>query len=285
MLHIKPIQPQSANQIVSSVYKEIRQILLIDAIPLVFQYMANYEDYLLFMWDRMKANIASHGFQEQTDEIGRFSAKAIIEIYQPSSYLFDFMKQFGQPEQKQIAETVNRLMHVNTTLFLLTLDLREGMKSIFIGTQRITQFTSQKEENFNEFMDKEMGLSVENQSKQVQDASKMLAPLFGTNALIVSHYPDFFSHIAIEMEKLKNTQEYLEKRVEMERMGLHALSSFVQPLGCSYQEFLTLVSGKEYVSELVYLLTDTFPSQFPHLVSTTSLMQLALHLQENSLVM
>lgn len=284
MLHIRPIQPSNASGAVLSIYEEIRQAFEIDTIPLLFQYMANYEQYFQFMWDRMKANIQSDGFQEQADAIGIFSAKAIIDVYQPSSFLLEFIKQLHPLEQQEIGETIKRLMRINTMLFLLTLDLREGMKSIFIGTQRITQFASTRGEDFTTFMQEEMGLSVQNQSKEVQEASKMLAPLFGSNALVVSHYPDFFAHISVEMEKLRNTSAYLEKRVEMEHVGLKALSSFVQPLGCSYQEFLKLVAGKEHVNELLYLLSDTFPSQFPHLVLTTSLMQYSLHLKGGSLV-
>lgn len=281
MLHIKPIQPAAANKTVNAIYTEIRQVLHTDIIPLIFQYMANYEKYLMFVWERMKANIDSSGFQEQSDAMGMFAAQTIVEVFQPSSHLLEFMKQIHPRERQEIAETVKRLKQLNIILFLLTLDLREGMKSIFIGTQRLTKDATSGQD-INQFIKEEMGLSLQNQSKELQEASKMLAPLFGANAVVVSHYPDFFGHIALEMEQLRQSPVYLEKRVELEHIGLAALSSFVQPVSCSYDEFLMLTAGTTYVTEILYLLTDMFPSQFPHLVLTTSLMQYSLHLKENS---
>jgi hypothetical protein len=259
------------------VYKDIQKVLDLETVPLVFQYIANYEQYFFFLWERMKINIQAQSFTTLCTDVQSFATQVIEVIADPSDSLQTFVQKIHPLEKDRINETITLLEKTNTTLMLLLIDLRESLKSIFIGTQRLTQYASgMNERNFTEFMHEETSLTNNFEEQEISEATKMLAPLFGTNTLIISHFSDFFSHIALDMQKMKNTEAYLKSRVALEHLALQSITNFVQPLGISYQEFLKLTSEKPYINELLYLLTDSFPSQFPHLVFTTACMKYVL---------
>ena len=98
----------------------------------------------------------------------------------------------------------------------------------------------------------------------------------GNNTLLISHYPDFFANVAMEMENLKNMPAYLHLRVELEHQAFQKIDLFETPLECSYIDFMRMTEGVSYTDEIIFLLKDTFPSHFPHLVLTTAVMKNAL---------
>jgi hypothetical protein len=82
--------------------------------------------------------------------------------------------------------------------------------------------------------------------------------------------------MAMEMKQLKNMPVYLHLRVELEHQAFARIEEFAYPLDCSYVDFMYMTDGISYTDEILFLLKDTFPSQFPHLVLTTAVMKQAL---------
>jgi hypothetical protein len=276
-MHLRPILQKDASPEIALVYQEIQRLFAIETVPLVFQYIANYEQYFFFLWERMKRNIQAENFPNLCHDIQTFAGQIIEVIETPSESLQKFIHQIHPAEKQYIQETITLLENTNTTLLLLLIDVRESLKSIFIGTQRLTQYASaMKARPVTEFEEIDTYLVKTVQEQHISEATNMLAPLFGKNSIMISQYPDFFAFIAEEMEKLKNTEAYLKSRVTLEHLTLQSITHFVQPLGLSYQEFLKLTQGKPYINELLYLLSDGFPSQFPHLVFTTACMKYLL---------
>lgn len=270
MLHIKPIQEKDASEKVSFVFQDIKQTLNSEVVPLFFRYLANYEDYLLYIWDKIKINVTSDYFQEGVREVHTFVLDGISEIYTPSRSMMKFLAEIHPQEKEQIKETVTKLIALNAQLMLLTIGIREGVKGVHIKHDLLGEYSTspqEVEEIFGEF-----SIHRFQQEKEMAAASKMLAPLFGSQALMVSHYPDFFAHVAREMDELVRTESYLTKRVELEHLGLKKISHLPYSLGCSYAEIAHFAAGKPYFSELLYILSETFPSQFPRLVFTSEVM-------------
>jgi hypothetical protein len=137
--------------------------------------------------------------------------------------------------------------------------------------------SSYEETVFDAFInEKIMHSNIREQQKDVVPATKMLSPLFGSSSLVVSKYPAFFAHVAKEMEELMKTEKYLHERVAMEQQALIRASNLQYPLGCSYAEIASLAGKKPYFSELLYILSETFPTSFPRLLFTSSLMKQVL---------
>ena len=272
MLRIKPIAEEHASEQVREVYQDIKKTLDAPVVPLVFQYIANFEEYFVYQWGKIKTNIQSPYFLEVVKEVIDFSNKEVVSIYSPSSQMSHFIHGLHTEEKMQIKKTVVDLQRLNAKLLILMIGLREGVKGVIIGQDEMLQLDVRQYEVdiFDLFHTKYA------QESDIEPASRMLAPLFGNNSLAISQYPTFFATIAQEMEALIRSEDYLWKRVELERVAMKDAFGLPYSLGTSYPEIMTYAGHRPHLHELIYILAETFPSQFPRLLMTTSVMQIAL---------
>lgn len=272
MLHIQPISEEKANEKVLEVYLDIKRSLQVSIVPLLFQYVANFEEYFLYVWEKLKANIQSEYFRDSVKNIVDFTDKEVQEIYTPSHKMISFTTQLHSVEKEDLLDTIKKLQNLNSKLLILTIGMREGLKGVHVKEELLLK---QSADISKEFFQTFSNVVTESTKKQAASSARMLAPLFGTQALAFSHYSDFFSHVSDDMDNLVGTEEYLTKRVELEREVLKKTDHLL-PLGCSYQEVARYAMGKSHFGELLYILTETFPSQFPRMLFTSLVMQLSL---------
>jgi len=276
LFHIKPIPPEKASDEVISVYNDITKTLHITSIPLVFQYIAIYDRYFFYLWDRIKQNLLSDEFRASCAEIKEITYQTVPMLPSPTSLLKNTVEELHPSERYGITEAVNMLDDTNIKLMLLTIGIRESLK----GVPHIKQLLPSEQQDVQKNLDsvwqiERMALQGAHDT-ELSHATRMLAPLFGNNTLMISHYPEFFASVASEMEQLKNMPAYLHLRVELEHLSFEMIERFAVPLDCSFIEFMRMTDGKPYTDELLFLLKDTFPSHFPHLVLTTAIMKNAL---------
>ncbi len=258
--------------------------LHLNAVPLVFQYIAVYEKYLLYVWERIKRNLESDSFHNSCAELKEITYQTISMLPTPSVQLKNFVQEIYPGQRYEITEVVNILDDTNIKLMLITIAIRESLK----GIPHIAQLLPDEQKAIEEHLDSVWQVERKElqgmNHKDVTQANRMLAPLMGNNTLIVSHYPDFFATVAMEMEVLKDMPAYLHLRVVMEQQTFERIDRFIQPLECSYVDFLRMTEGIPYTDEIVFLLKDTFPSHFPHLVLTTAVMKNALASKHSSIL-
>lgn len=282
MLHINPIKENEAKEQISILYKDIKQTFNIEIVPLIFQYVANFEEYFVYLWGKVKANILDPQFQISTKELSSFTNQAIAEIYIPSQRIIEFSEKINPVELEKIEKTVKELEEINAKLMILMIAVRESIKGVLIGVKLLEGKTNvfnygqdfKDNENIKEQIIEQSLQGT--QSNEINEASKMLAPLFGDQSIIVSHYADFFTQIAMEMDGLLKQEGYLAKRVAIEKQALIAVDKFQHALDCSYAEMIKMIKDKPYFDELLYLLSETFPSQFPRLLLTSAVMNCIL---------
>ncbi len=274
MFHLQPVSEEKASAQVRTVYIEIEQTLTVTIAPLVFQYIANYENYFLFLWQQIKANVVTSSFQAAHTETIRFAKQATSRIYTPSPVMADFITTISPLERQQIMDTISLLERINATLLLLTIGIRESLKGINIGQQHIAEYTAQAvNEPSSFFTDPSNIYSSSRERTEINNTVSLLSPVFGSQAIQISQYPQFFSYIAMEIEALVMSEDYLRERVFLEQKTIQFAGTFTHPLGCSYTQLLNMIKGQPYFDELLYILVDTFPSQFPKLVFTTAVMR------------
>ncbi|HXS15529.1 MAG TPA: hypothetical protein VN711_05330, partial [Candidatus Saccharimonadales bacterium] len=239
MLHIRPVREDGASPEIQRVYADIKQTFGIELVPLVFQYIAGFQEYFFYVWEKIKQNVQSDFFVHSTGEVISFSRETIPHIYHPSRAALSFVDTLHPEERNHIGETVSQLERVNANLFLITIGMREGLKGIDIGKHLLKDKTEEitiVEEVFDQFINNNIMRQNLREQQELQGASKMLAPLFGASNLMISRYPEFFGKIAEEMDHLVRTEFYLSTRVGLERLGILTVNNLAYPLGTSYRE-------------------------------------------------
>jgi Halocarboxylic acid dehydrogenase DehI len=283
LFHIKPIPPEKAEHHVGEIYKDITETLHITTVPLVFQYTANYPQYFFYLWERTRANLFSDEFHNSVAEMKEITYQTVPVLPTPSPPLRAMIEELHPSERYGITEIVNLLDDVNIRLTLLTIAIRESLKGIPHSKQFLPE-EQDRERYLNSVWQIERVALQGVHDKELTDATRMLAPLLGENTLMISHYPDFFAKVASEMEQLNNMPAYLHLRVELEHLVFERIQRFDVPLECSFVDFMKMTDGQPYTDELLFLLKDTFPSHFPHLMLTTAVMKNALAAMENTVV-
>lgn len=278
MLHIRPITEKDASPAIAKVYEDIKKTLHIHFVPLLFQYIAGFEEYFLYAWEKQKQNIQSEYYQKTAAEIIGNSEKSVASIYHMSKDMQVFLSHIQTGEKQHILQTSQELEVLNANLLILTIGLREGVKGVVVGQQILPKSATEYEETvFDQFINQKiMHANLKNEEKDIIPAERMLAPLFGNSEIIVNQYPAFFATVAHEMEELVKTEKFLNERVLMEQHVLTKALQLPYPLGCSYSEIAGFAGKKPYFSELLYILAETFPTKFPRLVFTSALMKLAV---------
>lgn len=285
MLHLQAIREDKATPTVQQLYAKVKAVLHTHTVPLVFQYLANFENYFVYLWEQLEANLTHPSFQAFTNEAKDFSYQAIAQLYSPNPQLTDFVLHMHPAEKQHIAQTAEELAVINSSLLITLISMRESLKGVMIGTPQL-HATTYIYKNMPEIFQNTQEIflkSVPQASQEITEATKMLAPLFGQNTLVISQYPDFFIYIAQAMEQLIKKEDYLRERVELERIVLRITERLPCPIENSYQKLVELAGGQPYFTELLYLLSETFPSQFPRLVMTSSLMKRSLLAQSTAL--
>lgn len=282
MLRLKPLPEEKAPEFTKSIYDAIKTSLQTPSVPLYFQYLGNYPDYLAYLWNILVPNIQAQGFIRFSGRIREMAHASVAVIYTPSEHAKILSSQMHPSEKEQIEKTITELRAVNITMMILTIAVRESLKGVHVSAKEITDrsfgtsIEQQPERTIDEIV-RESLLSVSSpvSEKQELDAkvASMLVPVYGSNALMLSKYPAFFSLCAIELENVMKTEAYLKTRVEMEKITHLLLLQLPSPIHISYKETAKMLFDKPYAGDLLFLLKDTFPSHFPKLVLATEMME------------
>lgn len=274
MIAISPIRQGDEPADITPLYQSIKQTLQTTTVPLIFQYLATFPVYFHSMWSQVEKNVTDDVFIQSADSINLFAQSAIAHIYQPSNKMEFILEDIRQTNQSnQIATSVNALSSVTSVLYLVSIALRESMKGIHLGLKHIGKsYTDERNEDL--FTDVSSDLFS---SQQTSLASSKQSLTKTSQSLQTSSFAKFLSETDEEMKKLRKREEYLHRRVALEKFALAKLPLLRHPLDSSFRSVALQQASEKNFPELIYILADLFPTQTPHKLLTTSTMITALN--------
>ncbi len=283
MRWLKPIEEAQASSKVRDIYQEVKRQLHSPFTPLLFQLVANYEDYLEYLWQQVKANLQSSSFLTLPPKVAHYAEHVTTEWVDLHPTLREFVARLAPSEKEELKKTADDLTAINATLTLLTIAERESLKGIPVGVLKLVSKASTQANTFAEIKVEQFAhyslLAGEQPSTQLSPAAALLAPLTGNQQLAISRYAQFFEIVGHFMDKLLKTETYLKHRVILEELVQNLVPQIPQPLTIKQQQFMDLTENSpqaKHVHELFFLLYDLFPSKFPHMVFTSAIMKQAL---------
>ncbi len=283
MLRLKPLPEEKAPEQTKHLYDAIKNALDVPSIPLFFQYIGNYPDYLNYIWEIVSPNIGTEGFERCCAQVVQMATSAVGVIYTPVEEVKVLSSEMHPSEKEQISHTVAELRTLNVKMMILTIAIRESMKGVHVSAKQLenssrTSFTEpEAEKTIDEIVQESLLAVASSTSSPVQSldakVANMLVPIYGANSLIISKYPAFFSLSAKELERVMKTEAYLKTRVEMEKITHLLLMQLPSPIHISYVETAKMLFNKPHAGDLLFVIKDTFPSHFPKLVIATEMME------------
>lgn len=271
MLSIAPIPEGHESNEITPVYTAIKQVLRAPHVPLIFQYLAVFPTYLSYMWKQVEKNIADPLFLDQTHSIRQFGDHAMGQIYHPSKKIAFLVDTIDTMHQKEtILSSVDNLSRVTSILYLVSIAIRESFKGIQLGLKQIGVHTIDSEREI--FSDFSADLSLEHVNTQGGDRNLSHT----SQSLTTSYFAPFLREIESEMKELLKRETYLHRRVALEKFALSKLNLLREPIDSSFRTVSQMASSQKAFPELIYILSDLFPTQTPHKLLTTSVMKIAL---------
>lgn len=280
MLSLKPISEDKANHDVAQIYGSIKQTFELANVPIVFQYLAVFPKYLSYIWQQALTNLRDISFKTQSAEIEKFAQSAIQSVFTPSPLSEIFLEKLdGRAEKHELANFVKNFSRMNASLYLFSLAIRESLKGRYLGIKQIGEKLEEKEKNtFNDLSegffagenkeDKKNTFVEAHPDKRITASQK--------SAITTSIFAQFFEVMEKEMEGLLKKENYLTRRVELERFALSKLHLMPHPLESSISTIFTKAYDHPQFPELIYLTSDLFPTQTPFKLMAGAVMKESL---------
>lgn len=277
MLAIKPVPESEASDEIQSLYRAIKQILGTNTTPLLFQYLAVFPAYLSYIWQQLERNLDDGEFKKQTQEIEDFALSGVSEIYTPNAATKVFIQSIeGRVEQLNLLQFTTSLRHTNAILYLLTLAIRESVKGMHLGIKKLEERVSPQEHRIFEDLTEGFFSPVDTQPSTALTPTQTSVDSGNQQRLATAPYSDFFKLMQWEMNALVKREDYLFRRVALERFALTKLDTLPHPLESSFATVIRYSGGSEHFQELLYILAELFPTQTPYKLSASGVMTKAL---------
>ncbi len=285
MLSLKPVSEKEASREVAEIYSSIKQTFGLTNVPIVFQYLAVFPKYLSFIWDQALANLNNVEFKNQAKEIENFARIAIGSIYIPQTLTKLFLEKIEERAEKfELTKFVTTISQMNASLYLLSLATRESLKGKYLGIKQIGERLADEEKSvFNDLSEGFLHPS-ENSMKgntDIRTHSTTQLTYKSPQGITTSVFAQFFDIMEKEMEKLLKEEKYLTRRVELERFALSRLQFMPHPLDSSITSIFREAYDNPQFPELIYLISDLFPTQTPFKLMASAVMKEALSQNPN----
>lgn len=278
MLTLTPVAEKDASSEIARLYQSIKQSFGIATVPLIFQYLAIFPAYFAYIWQQMATNLADNQYRVFTNDIYTFARQAIDSIYTPSPLTQMIKKQLQESaEAYELLQFINQSTFLHSCLYLLSLALRESVKGTHFGVKQLPRQASRAETTI--FEDITEGFTTETKSEKETVVPTSIAKR-GAASLTTSFTKKYFDSIRLEMDSLIKREEYLIRRVALEKFALTKLPLLPHPFESSIKTIFQKTSNDPSYPELIYLLAELFPTQAPFRLMATAVMKRTLFWQE-----
>ncbi len=116
MINLKPLPENEVTDDIRSVYADISLQMQSSAIPLLFQYLANYPDYLIYAWSKISATIQTPQFVQSEKQLTYLSDAMISVIYKTSPFMESFAKDLQTHELFNLQLTIAEIIRLNAVV-------------------------------------------------------------------------------------------------------------------------------------------------------------------------
>lgn len=285
MIHIEPIVESASTENTAAIYIDIASTLKLHRSPVFFRMIANFEDYLSFIWEKIKPNLVDPEFNCIVDDLDDFILRLLEDVYVPSDEAKSFLQEYVADfhSKRILSQEIEKVNHVSSQMAIVFIAVREAVKGWAIGAKKIAAESPSASRTTREEKVIKKGLEDFREDfgepippdLLIQTNTKNIISQPG-NSITVSVYARFLSLISSEMEQLIRKKEYLYRRVEIEKYVLAKIHLIPHPLESSYNTVASYAAKYPFFNELLYLLSEDFPTQAVIRVNTAILAKILL---------
>ena len=268
-MKLKPISEKEATPEVKQIYGLLKTNLELSSVPLFFQFLGAFPQYLSFINKAIIDNLKSPEFQKIIEKNADFVENIFQDSFTKGLLTKDFIKQNqNKPEFYNLKKELHHIFLTNAKLLFVFLSLREAVKGWAVAAKKLeSHFQEQAQtENKNDFFDPETKseliyntdiISANSNLPVIKETSLSTRPRSG---LEIALLPKYLKLCEAEFDQLIKTEAYLYFRVEVEKICLRSLDQMPYPIFSPVNLVFELAQKYPNFSDLLYLLSEHFPT-------------------------
>jgi len=271
---LKPVAENQATGNVKINYQRIKKVLSLNRVPLFFTYLGAFPQYLDYITEQLVTNLKNPQFDRLVNETNKIVLDVIKTNLKKPKNISQWLKRYrNSPSFFHFQRNLRKIFTINVKLSFVFIALREALKGWAIAAKKlpanqktessIDNLIKEEEFIFNDFLI----TGYEEQKtddilKPGIDFSRMGKDLEtnSSHSLEIDLLPEYLLLCRAEFLNFLKNDEFVFMRVGLEKIFLSSLSLFPNLLFSPINVVLKLTDNNSDFPELLYLLSEHFPT-------------------------
>lgn len=269
---IEPVRENQAEEEVKNCYLGLKQALGSQTLPIFFTYIGAFPEYLSYITDQLIKNLQDPFF---TKLINQLNNEIIMEINRRLEKSGETIKWVGlyrnSPSFYYFQKDLRGISLTNAKLACIFIALREAVKGWAVAAKKLSEATIIRETSAGESIPKEdfiFDMSVIETYKDVPKISKDRSLIVKENylakrppnAIEKDILPDYLKICSQDFRDHMKYDYFWALRVGLEEKVLSILAMMPHLIFSPYNVIITLTQKYDNFYELLYLLSEQFPT-------------------------
>jgi len=267
-MRLSPTNEKEAPVEVRAVYQELKTVLKLSKVPLFFQFLGSFPDYLVFLSEPVLGNLKSEKYNEIVLKNSQFVKQVFSDSFPKNILLQDFLKKYqNTPELYNLKQELGQIFETNAKLAFIFLALREAVKGWAVAARKLdshfeTTSTSNPPTNIEKSLEDQFIFNTDllNTDTAFKIDSQSQALVSSSGSLSQALLPKYLSQCELEFKELQKTEALLYFRVELEKIVLRNLDLLPFPVFSPINIVLEIAKKYPNFPDLLYLLSEHFPT-------------------------
>ncbi len=268
-MQIKPVFEDQASDEVKKHYQNLKNALKSSTLPLFFTYLGAFPEYLAYISEQLVDNLSDSAFNKLCFQLNEEIISQIKKILKKPEETQQWIQTYYRhPSFYHFQQDLKQISLINIKLACIFIALREAIKGWAIAAKMLSfvnkfqQKTKVEIKNEEFIFEKEILRKYEEYKKNDRAISVAKIGLVKkpSAALEKNRLVDYLELCRIDIKQYMKKDYFWTLRVHLERMILAQLSLFPHLIFSPYNVIVSLTQEYDNFYELLYLLSEQFPT-------------------------
>ncbi|NTU73370.1 hypothetical protein HGB07_04345 [Candidatus Roizmanbacteria bacterium] len=275
---IQPVSEKHAPPQVREEYTKIREALTTPTLPLFFTYLGAFPEYLIYISDQIVLNLVDLQFQKLISELHDELNSVIQETLTISPEQKEWINRYRYASSYQNFQgELRQICLTNLKIAVIFLALREAVKGWAVAAKKLAPAYNESEEkieneittlNESSFIFSDMLRGIQ-PTKRDQETN---VEIISTSALATTTgsqlekeiMGEFLALCQGDFAELMKREAFWKVRINIEKTLLYTLTALPKSINSPINVVITLSSKYPQFNDLIYLLSEHFPTYAVH---------------------
>lgn len=265
-MKLHPVPENQALPNVKQIYTELKSALELNSVPLFFQFLGAFPNYLIFLRETLINNLESSKFAQLIDKNTLFVQEVFRDNFPKKDLLNSFLGRYQEtPEFLNLRQELLHIFKTNAKLVFIFLALREAVKGWAVAARKLASrydsvSTPHPRLDFDAKLKEQLIYATDLIKNQAALKTKEQSITKRATGIETAILPRYLELCELEFGELLKSKSFLYFRVELEKITLRNLDLLPVPIFSPINVVLKLTKTYPDFPDLLYLLSEHFPT-------------------------